>query len=213
LSRWAARIAPRASGAQIAAAYLLADQDTAAGGDWFDAVARPEDLETDFTGIIETATSRATDRVGLRTYAELMTMFDNPKFPDQLSALGGDPATAADFVYNTAVSLAVGVGALGLRTRARAVGDRVTGQLLAIAILTGAGLAAFAERGEPLRPELPIRDVLYAHCADIGRDPREITHGMGKQTAPEGVKVYNPAFDVTPAALVWALVTENGVRA
>ncbi|HWE35141.1 MAG TPA: DUF1553 domain-containing protein, partial [Isosphaeraceae bacterium] len=31
------------------------------------------------------------DRVGLRTYAELMTMFDNPKFPDQLSALGGDP--------------------------------------------------------------------------------------------------------------------------
>ena len=32
------------------------------------------------------------DRVALRTYAELMTMFDNPKFPDQLSALGGDPA-------------------------------------------------------------------------------------------------------------------------
>lgn len=30
------------------------------------------------------------DRVALRTYAELMTMFDNPKFPDQLSALGGD---------------------------------------------------------------------------------------------------------------------------
>ena len=32
------------------------------------------------------------DRVDLRTYAELMTMFDNPKFPDQLSALGGDNA-------------------------------------------------------------------------------------------------------------------------
>jgi len=30
------------------------------------------------------------DRQSLRTYAELMTMFDNPKFPDQLSALGGD---------------------------------------------------------------------------------------------------------------------------
>ncbi len=30
------------------------------------------------------------DRDNLRTYAELMTMFDNPKFPDQLSALGGD---------------------------------------------------------------------------------------------------------------------------
>lgn len=32
------------------------------------------------------------DRDSLRTYAELMTMFDNPKFPDQLSALGNDPA-------------------------------------------------------------------------------------------------------------------------
>jgi hypothetical protein len=31
------------------------------------------------------------DRESLRTYAELMTLFDNPKFPDQLSALGGDP--------------------------------------------------------------------------------------------------------------------------
>ncbi|MSR58795.1 MAG: DUF1553 domain-containing protein [Planctomycetaceae bacterium] len=30
------------------------------------------------------------DRDSLRTYAELMTMFDNPKFPDQLSPLGGD---------------------------------------------------------------------------------------------------------------------------
>ena len=32
------------------------------------------------------------DERGLRVYAELMTMFDNPKFPDQLSALGGDKA-------------------------------------------------------------------------------------------------------------------------
>jgi hypothetical protein len=30
------------------------------------------------------------DRNALQTYAELLTMFDNPKFPDQLSALGGD---------------------------------------------------------------------------------------------------------------------------
>jgi hypothetical protein len=57
-------------------------------------------------------------------------------------ALGSDPA-AADFVYNTAVSLAVGTGALGLRARARTAGDTVTGQLLAIVVLTGAGLAAF----------------------------------------------------------------------
>ncbi len=36
--------------------------------------------------------SPSEDCDSLRVYAELMTMFDNPKFPDQLSALGGDPA-------------------------------------------------------------------------------------------------------------------------
>ncbi len=34
------------------------------------------------------------------------------------------------------------------------------------------------------------------------RDPREVTHGFGRQTAPDGVQVYNPAFDVTPARLI-----------
>src|SRR5438128_2524647 len=34
------------------------------------------------------------------------------------------------------------------------------------------------------------------------REPREITHGFGKQTAPDGVEVYNPAVDVTPARLI-----------
>ena len=43
------------------------------------------------------------------------------------------------------------------------------------------------------------------------RDPREITHGFGRQTAPEGVNVYNPAFDVTPAKLIRGIITENGV--
>jgi methylthioribose-1-phosphate isomerase len=39
----------------------------------------------------------------------------------------------------------------------------------------------------------------------------EITHGMGKQTAPEAVHVYNPAFDVTPNRLVDAIITDRGV--
>jgi methylthioribose-1-phosphate isomerase len=43
------------------------------------------------------------------------------------------------------------------------------------------------------------------------RDPREITHGFGRATAPEGVSVYNPAFDVTPASLIDGLITEKGV--
>jgi len=43
------------------------------------------------------------------------------------------------------------------------------------------------------------------------RDPREITHSFGCQTAPAGVDVYNPAFDVTPARLITALVCERGL--
>ena len=43
------------------------------------------------------------------------------------------------------------------------------------------------------------------------RDPREVTHGFGRQTAPDGVGVYNPAFDVTPGGLVTAIVTERGI--
>jgi len=43
------------------------------------------------------------------------------------------------------------------------------------------------------------------------RAPEEITHGFGRQTAPAGVKVYNPAFDVTPAYLVTAWITERGI--
>ncbi len=43
------------------------------------------------------------------------------------------------------------------------------------------------------------------------RDPREITHGFGCQTAPNGIDVYNPAFDVTPARLITALICEKGV--
>ena len=43
------------------------------------------------------------------------------------------------------------------------------------------------------------------------RDRREITHWYGHQIAPEDVKVYNPAFDVTPHELITAIVTEKGV--
>lgn len=43
------------------------------------------------------------------------------------------------------------------------------------------------------------------------RSSAEITHGFGRQTTPEGVDVFNPAFDVTPAALITAIVTERGI--
>ena len=43
------------------------------------------------------------------------------------------------------------------------------------------------------------------------RNAEEITNGFGKQTAPTGVEVYNPAFDVTPAEYIKAIITERGV--
>ena len=43
------------------------------------------------------------------------------------------------------------------------------------------------------------------------RDPGEVSHGFGQATAPENVKVYNPAFDVTPAELLTGIITEKGV--
>jgi methylthioribose-1-phosphate isomerase len=43
------------------------------------------------------------------------------------------------------------------------------------------------------------------------RKAEEITNGFGKQTAPTGVDVFNPAFDVTPHRYVTAFITEKGV--
>jgi methylthioribose-1-phosphate isomerase len=43
------------------------------------------------------------------------------------------------------------------------------------------------------------------------RGAREVTHVFDRQIAPSGVRVMNPAFDVTPSELVTAIVTERGV--
>ena len=43
------------------------------------------------------------------------------------------------------------------------------------------------------------------------RDSREVTHSGDKRLAPEGIAVRNPAFDVTPARLITAIITEHGV--
>ncbi len=43
------------------------------------------------------------------------------------------------------------------------------------------------------------------------RGSDEITHGFGRRTAPEGVKTYCPAFDVTPARYITAIITERGI--
>ncbi|NLL48710.1 MAG: S-methyl-5-thioribose-1-phosphate isomerase [Firmicutes bacterium] len=43
------------------------------------------------------------------------------------------------------------------------------------------------------------------------RDSDEIGMGFGKRTAPEAVKTYNPAFDVTDAKYIDAIITEKGI--
>lgn len=79
------------------------------------------------------------------------------------------------------------------------------------------GLAIIAkEHGVPFYVVAPVStlDISLASGDEIPIEERkgeEIRRGMGKLTAPEEVPVYNPAFDITPHALVSAIVSEKGV--
>ncbi len=44
------------------------------------------------------------------------------------------------------------------------------------------------------------------------RSSEEVTKGFGNQTAPDGVKVYSPAFDVTPAKYISYYITDTGLK-
>jgi methylthioribose-1-phosphate isomerase len=58
-------------------------------------------------------------------------------------------------------------------------------------------------------------DDAIATGADIKieeRSPAEVTNGFGRQTAPDGISVYSPAFDVTPNELITSFITDTGVR-
>jgi methylthioribose-1-phosphate isomerase len=80
------------------------------------------------------------------------------------------------------------------------------------------GLAVLAQRARvPFYVVAPSSSIdgALAHGAAIeiehrGRD--EVLRFAGAATTPEGVAAYNPAFDVTPAELVTAVVTERGVH-
>ncbi|EST53611.1 methylthioribose-1-phosphate isomerase [Brevibacillus panacihumi W25] len=79
------------------------------------------------------------------------------------------------------------------------------------------GVAVLAKaHGIPFYVAAPLSsiDLETATGAQIPIEERpgeEITHGLGKQVAPDDIKVYNPAFDVTPAAYITAIVTETGI--
>ncbi|KPK69213.1 MAG: methylthioribose-1-phosphate isomerase [Acidithiobacillales bacterium SM23_46] len=79
------------------------------------------------------------------------------------------------------------------------------------------GLAVAArEFGVPFYVAAPLSsiDMAIASGAEIPieeRSPDEVTCGFGCRTAPEGIEVYNPAFDVTPHRYVTAIITERGL--
>ncbi len=50
-----------------------------------------------------------------------------------------------------------------------------------------------------------------SHIPIEQRDPTEVTHISGIRVVPEGVSVFNPAFDVTPHPFVSAIITDRGV--
>ncbi|MGA8436732.1 MAG: S-methyl-5-thioribose-1-phosphate isomerase [Candidatus Sulfotelmatobacter sp.] len=72
------------------------------------------------------------------------------------------------------------------------------------------------ENGIPFYVAAPISTVDLA-CPDGDRipieqrNPMEVTHIAGKQMTPNGVSIENPAFDVTPAKYVAAIITERGL--
>ncbi|MBW2536126.1 MAG: S-methyl-5-thioribose-1-phosphate isomerase [Deltaproteobacteria bacterium] len=79
----------------------------------------------------------------------------------------------------------------------------------------GVALAA-REAGVPFYVALPWSTVDLETPDGSGipieeRPAEEVTHVMGQRIVPEGVPVLNPAFDVTPAELVTALITDRGV--
>jgi methylthioribose-1-phosphate isomerase len=72
------------------------------------------------------------------------------------------------------------------------------------------------EHGIPFYVAAPISTVDLA-CPDGSKIPieqraaTEVTHIAGKQMVPNGVEIENPAFDVTPAKYVEAIITERGI--
>jgi len=79
------------------------------------------------------------------------------------------------------------------------------------------GVAVSAKaHGVPFYVAAPVStfDLTLSEGGEIPIEERsadEICDGFGKRTAPAGVNVYNPAFDVTPAELIAGIITERGI--
>ncbi len=72
------------------------------------------------------------------------------------------------------------------------------------------------ENGVPFYVAAPTSTIDFSLDSGEGipieeRSPDEVTHFAGRRVAPKGIRVFNPAFDVTPARLVDAIITERGI--
>jgi methylthioribose-1-phosphate isomerase len=83
------------------------------------------------------------------------------------------------------------IGTFGLALQARALG---------IPFYVACPLSTL-DLGTKNGDEIPIEE----------RPAEEVTHINGVRIAPEGIKVFNPAFDVTPAEYISAIITEKGI--
>ncbi len=76
---------------------------------------------------------------------------------------------------------------------------------------------AAARHSVPFFVAAPLTSVDFSLTSGSGivveeRSPLELTHslgGRGPQVAPEGIRVWNPAFDITPADLITAIITDK----
>ena len=95
--------------------------------------------------------------------------------------------------------------------------DRITARGDAANKIGTYGLAVAAKyHGVPFYVAAPSStfDMQLVDGADIPIEERaatEVIKPYGQILAPDGVNVYNPAFDVTPAELITGLITEKGV--
>ena len=71
------------------------------------------------------------------------------------------------------------------------------------------------EHGIPFYVAAPTSTLDLTHTSEEAvieeRDPIEVTSVRSERIAPEGVKVLNPAFDITPLEYVDAVITEEGI--
>jgi methylthioribose-1-phosphate isomerase len=114
-------------------------------------------------------------------------------------------------------SMAAHMMAKGMVHRVVVGADRIAANGDAANKIGTYGLAIVAQyHGVPFHVAAPVSTVDFA----IGgggeipieeRDPSEVTTFGGVRVAPEGTRVYNPAFDVTPAALITSIITDAGI--